>query len=57
MGSEKVMDIWGDTYNHIESIYDQLVVEENIFCNELLLRNQLKNNNIKTNPIDLGVSF
>jgi hypothetical protein len=57
MGSEKVMNIWGDTYNHIESIYDQLIVEENIFCNELLLRNQLRNNNIKTNPIDLGVSF
>ncbi|MFZ9531135.1 MAG: hypothetical protein ACO272_01325 [Candidatus Fonsibacter ubiquis] len=57
MGSEKVMDVWGNTYNHIESIYNQLIDQESIFCNELLLRNQLKNNGIKTNPIDIGVSF
>lgn len=57
MGSPKVMNVWGGVYNHIEPVYHQVISEENIFCNELLLRNHLKNNQVKTQSINLGVSF
>ena len=57
MGSPKVMNVWGGVYNHIEPVCHQVISEENIFCNELLLRNHLKNNQVKTQSINLGVSF
>lgn len=57
MGSQKVMNVWFNLYHFIEPLYEQVTKEDSIWCNELLLRNHLKNNKIKTQPIDLGVSF
>jgi hypothetical protein len=57
MGSNKVMNIWSNLYFFIEQLYSQVVSEETIWCSELLLRNHLKNNLIKTQAIDFGVSF
>jgi hypothetical protein len=57
MGSNSVMNVWSSMYFYIEPLYYQVIQEENIWCNELLVRNHLKNNKIKTEAIDLGVSF
>lgn len=57
MGSPKIMNAWGSLYFHFEQLYHQVVAEDNIWCVELLLRNHLRNNQIKTQSIDLGVSF
>ena len=57
MGSPKIMNVWSSLYYHFEPVYHQVMSEENIWCVELLLRNHLKNNQIKTKSVDLGVSF
>ena len=57
MGSPKIMNVWSTLYYHFEPVYHQVMSKENIWCVELLLRDHLKNNKIKTKSIDLGVSF
>lgn len=57
LGSNKVMNIWSSMYYYIEPLYHQVISEENIWCNELLLRNHLKNNKVQTQSVDLGVQF
>ena len=57
MGSPKIMNVWSTLYYHFEPVYEQVMSQENIWCVELLLRDHLKNNKIKTKSIDLGVSF
>lgn len=57
MGSNNVMNIWGSLYFYIETLYFQVMKEENIWCNELLLRNHLRNNLVSTESVDYGVTF
>lgn len=57
MGSNKVMNVWSSLYYFIEPLCSQVISEENAWCNELLLRNHLKNNNIQTQPIDFNITF
>jgi hypothetical protein len=57
LGSNKVMNIWSSMYYYIEPLYHQVISEDNIWCNELLLRNHLKNNKVQSQSVDLGVQF
>jgi hypothetical protein len=57
MGSNYVMNVWSSLYWSMEPLYNQVIKEENIWCNELLLRNHLRNNSIKTQSVNFGVSF
>jgi hypothetical protein len=57
MGSNKVMNVWSSMYYFIEPVCSQVISEENAWCNELLLRNHLKNNHIITQSIDLNITF
>ena len=57
MGSNHVMNIWSNTYFYIESLYWQLRNANDRWCNEMMARNHLRNNLIKTQAIDLQIRF
>jgi hypothetical protein len=57
MGSNKVMNIWSSLYYFIEPLYNQVTSEEGAWCNELLLRNHLKNNNVNVQAVDFNITF
>lgn len=57
MGSNKVMNVYNSLYYFIEPLYNKVLEEEGIWCNELLLRNHLKNNLIKSQSVNFGVVF
>ena len=57
LGSNKVMNIWSSMYYYIEPLYHQVMSEHNVWGNELLLKQHLTNNHIKTQAVDLGIQF
>ena len=57
LGSNKVMNIWSSMYFCIEPLYEQVMSEHNVWGSELLLRQHLTNNHVKTQAVDLGVQF
>ena len=57
MGSNDIINVWGSMYFYIQTLYFQVMEEENIWCNELLLRNHLRNNLVPTESVDYGVTF
>jgi hypothetical protein len=57
MGSNSVMNVWSNTYYYIEFLYWQLRNANERWCNEMMARNHLQNNNIKTEAIDLQIKF
>ena len=57
MGSNKVMNVWSSLYYFIEPLCNQVISKENAWCNELLVRDHLINNNVTAQPIDLKITF
>lgn len=57
MGSEKTMNKWACLYFFIEQLHYQSITNDNIWCNELLLKYFLKNNKINTEYLDWGILF
>jgi len=57
LGSNKIMNIWSSMYFHIQPLYQQVMSEHNVWGNELLLKQHLTNNHIKTQAVDLGIQF
>jgi hypothetical protein len=57
LGSNKVMNVWSSMYFYIEPLYQQVMSEHNVWGSELLLKQHLANNHVKTQAVDLGIQF
>ena len=57
MGSTNTMNVFCGVYNQIGQLIRQSNERDGYWCNELLLKHHLLNNDIKTEPIDLQVHY
>ena len=57
MGSNNAMNVYSGVFNSICQLVKQSNERDGYWCNELLLKNHLINNNIKVEPINLQVHY
>jgi len=57
MGSNNAMNVYSGVFNNIGQLVKQSNERDGYWCNELLLKHHLINNDIKTEPIDLQVHY
>lgn len=57
MGSNNAMNVYSGVFNSIAQLVKQSNERDGYWCNELLLKHHLLNNDIKTEPIDLQVHY
>lgn len=57
MGSNNAMNVYSGVFNIIGQLVKQSNERDGYWCNELLLKHHLLNNDIKTEPIDLQVHY
>ena len=57
MGSTSAMNVYAGVFNSLYSLVKQSNEREGYWCNEMLLKHHLLNNNIKAEPIDLQVHY
>jgi hypothetical protein len=57
MGSTSSMNVYAGVFNSLYSLVKQSNEREGYWCNEMLLKHHLLNNNIKAEPIDLQVHY
>lgn len=57
MGRTKTMDIYSDVYSNIENLVKQSNHIDGYWCNELLLKHHIQNNNIKIEKVNFEVHY
>ena len=57
MGTTNTMNVFCGVYNHIGQLIKQSTEVDGFWCNELLLKHHIDNNNIKRNPVDYQVHY
>ncbi len=57
MGSTNAMNVYSGVFNSLGQLVKQSNEREGYWCNEMLLKHHLLNNNIKPEPIDLQVHY
>jgi hypothetical protein len=57
MGRTNTMDIYSGVYNHIEGLIKQSNNIDGYWCNELLLKHHILNNNISIEKVDFKVHY
>ena len=57
MGTTNTMNVFCGVYNHIGQLIKQSTEIDGFWCNELLLKHHIDNNNIKRNPVDYQVHY
>ena len=57
MGRSKTMDIYSGVYNKINELVNQSNKIDGYWCNELLLKHHIQNNNIQVEKVDFKVHY
>lgn len=57
MGRTHTMNVYSDVYNNIHDLVKQSNQIDGYWCNELLLKHQILNNNIKIEKVDFKVHY
>jgi len=57
MGTNNTMNVFCGVYNQIGQLIRQSSEIDGYWCNELLIKHHINNNNIKTQPVDFQVHF
>jgi hypothetical protein len=57
MGRPNAMNIYSDVYNHINDLVNQSNKTDGYWCNELLLKHHILNNQIKVEKVDFKVHY
>lgn len=55
-GNNDIMNIYGNVFYNIKKHFDKLQKDPGIWCNELLLRNHMKENNVSCKKIKVNVN-
>ncbi len=57
IGRTKTMNVYSDVYSNIKDLVNQSNLIDGYWCNELLLKHHIQNNNIKTEKVDFKVHY